>query len=76
MSKAVRRFKPNKRFKKDYDKIFRQNPEAANLYLLLCELADKKGRVIADEGQLARLMSERFSDPKEYALKGGPPHDQ
>ncbi len=64
-------FKPNRKFKKDYDRIFQRNPEAANLYLLLCELADKKGRVISDEAKLARLMAERFRDPGEYALKGG-----
>ena len=71
MAKPAKRFKPNRKFKKDYDRIFRQNPEAANLYLLLCELADKNGQVVADEQKLAILMAERFSNPREYALKGG-----
>jgi len=62
-------FKPNKRFRKKYDEIFRKNPEAANLFLLLCELADKKGQVIIrDEEELADLMVARFEDPEEYQL--------
>lgn len=58
----------NKKIKKNYDRIFQTNPEAANLFLLLCELADKRGRVIASEAELASLMAERFPDPREYAF--------
>ena len=62
-------FKPNKKFKKEYDKIFQQAPLAANMFLLLCELADDDGQVIIkDERELAELMSVRFKDPGEYAL--------
>lgn len=61
-------FKPNRRFKLDYNRIFRKNPEAANLLLLLCELADERGRVATDEDELARLMEERFDDPSGYQL--------
>lgn len=61
-------FKPNRKFKKKYDKIFRENPEVANLFLLLCELGDKQGQVIISEWELAELMTSRFNDPKEYVL--------
>lgn len=60
--------KSNRKLRRRYNRIFRQNPEAANLYLLLFELADKKGKVITDESELARLMAARFNDPKEYQL--------
>ena len=68
-------FKPNRRFKKKYDKLFKQDPVGANVFLLLAELADKKGQVkiqgsneeeIGEEIQ--RLMMARFNDLKEYAL--------
>ena len=62
-------FKPNKRFKRDYDKIFKEDPQAANLYLLMCEIANKSGQVVfKDEQELAELMAIRFVDPKGYAL--------
>ena len=47
-------FKPNRKFKQTYD--------------LMCEIADKKGRVISDEQELTVLMAARFNDPREYAL--------
>jgi len=68
-------FKPNRRFKKKYDKLFKQDPVGANVFLLLAELADKKGQVkiqgsneeeIGEEIQ--RLMMARFNDLEEYAL--------
>lgn len=61
-------FQPNRRFRKKYNQIFRDNPEAANLFLLLCELADKEGRIVADEAELAKLMTVRFGNPREYQL--------
>ena len=61
-------FRPNKKFKKDYDKIFKENPRTANLYLLICELADERGQVKTNEQELADLMMVRFNDPWEYAL--------
>ncbi|MBC2713981.1 MAG: hypothetical protein HF978_01610 [Desulfobacteraceae bacterium] len=63
-------FKPNRKFKQDYDQMFKKKPETANLYLLLCELSDKKGRVVSNEQELADLMEARFNDPGEYALRG------
>lgn len=68
-------FKINRKFKKEYDKIFKRDPIAANTFLLLAELADDQGRVKisgATEQDVAkevrRLLIARFNDPEEYAL--------
>jgi len=61
-------FVPNRKFRREYDRIHRKDPGAANLFLLLAELADEEGQVETDEGQLAELMAARFNDPEEYAL--------
>jgi hypothetical protein len=61
-------FKPNKKFRRKYNRIFKENPEAANLFLLACELADKNGQVRTTEEELAELMAARFEDPREYAI--------
>lgn len=66
-----RPFRPTRRFIRDYDKIFRQDPEAANLMLLLCELADERGRVVTDEAELAVLFNARFDDPQKHAFERG-----
>jgi hypothetical protein len=63
-------FKPNRKFKKKYNWIFKKDPLAANTFLLLCELADEKGRVITDEKEIAELIAIRFENPEEYALGG------
>ena len=68
-------FTPSRRFRRAYDRIFRQKPEAANLMLLLAELADKRGEIIlppSPEAELAKLMAARFEDPQAYSLPGGP----
>jgi len=68
-------FTPNRRFRRDYKRIFKRNTEAANLLLLLCELADENGQVSLGpdaEGQLALLMNARFEDPRAYQLPGRP----
>ncbi len=66
----------NRKFRRDYDRHFSRNPAAANLFLLLRELADKRGTVRIDapayEEELARLMAARFDDPRAYQLPGGP----
>ena len=61
-------FKPNKRFRREYNRIYKKDPQAANLYLLMCELADQNGQVRINEEVLAELMAERFEDAREYAL--------
>ena len=68
-------FKPNRKFKKEYDKIFKRDPLAANTFLLLCELANEKGQVRlagTSEGEVGeevqKLLIARFTDPEEYAL--------
>jgi phosphotransferase system HPr-like phosphotransfer protein len=75
MCEIMEKFKPNRRFKKRYDKLFKQDPIGANMFLLLAELADDKGRVKiqgTNEKEVAReltkLMEARFDDPAEYAL--------
>jgi hypothetical protein len=61
-------FKPNRRFKKKYDWLYRQDPLAANTYLLICELSDEMGQVITNEQEIAELLAIRFKDPRRYAL--------
>ena len=65
-------FKPNRKLRKKYNKLFKKNPLAANTFLLLCELANEKGEVITEPEELAELLAVRFNDPyREYALPGG-----
>ena len=61
-------FKPNRKFRKDYDRLFKKDPMGANMFLLLCELANQKGQVTTSEQEIAELMAARFNDPEEYAL--------
>ncbi len=64
-------FKLNRKFRKKYNKLFRRDPLAANMLLLLAELADEGGKVVmpVDEDetlcQLQELMAARFNDPSE-----------
>ncbi len=67
-------FEPNRRFKKRYRQIFRKDPMAANLFLLLCELAGPEGKVTLPEDpraidrELAALMTARFENPEAWQL--------
>ena len=61
-------FKPNRKFKRKYNRIFKKDPLAANTFLLVCELADENGQVQTTEEEIAELMAARFDDPQEYAL--------
>lgn len=63
-------FKPNTAFKKRYDRLFRQNPLGANLFLLIAELAGDRGRVKTTEEEIALLFNARFEDPRAYQLGG------
>jgi hypothetical protein len=63
-----RPFRPSRRFRRKYNRLFEEDPKAANMFLLLCELANEKGQVETDPAELAKLMAVRFEDPKEYAL--------
>ena len=69
-------FTPNRRFRRDYDRLFKKDPAAANIFLLLAELANEKGQVNFEtpfpEAEIQRLMVARFNDPKAYQLPGGP----
>ena len=68
-------FTPNRKFRRDYDRMFRKNPAAANMYYLLTEIADEKGQVTfswpSSEEEIQRLMTARFSNPRAYQLPGG-----
>jgi hypothetical protein len=67
-------FTPNRRFRRDYDRLFKKDPMAANVMLLLFELADEQGQVCLDlvpETEIKRIMMARFEDPRAYQLKGG-----
>lgn len=64
-------FRPNRKFKRTYDRLYRKEPGAANLFLLLCELADEAGTVEATEAELSFLLAARFEDPRAYQLPGG-----
>jgi len=68
MIKTTLPFNPNRKFRKEYNKLFRRDPLAANVFLLLCELADNKGQVKTNEEELGKLMAFRFEDPRGYAL--------
>ncbi len=61
-------FQPNRKFKKKYNRLFKKDPMGANMFLLLCEIADDKGQVATNEQEIAELMAARFNDPEEYAL--------
>lgn len=64
----------NRKFRRDYDRLFRKDPAAANVFLLLAELADKKGKVAlgpCPEAEIQQLMAARFADPRAYQLPGG-----
>ena len=61
-------FKPNRKFKKKYNSLFKKDPMGANVFLLLCEIADDNGQVATSEAEIAELMAARFNDPEEYAL--------
>lgn len=61
----------NGRFRRDYDRIYRKDPAAANLFLLMVELANERGEVHLGpfpELEIQRLMTARFSDPRAYQL--------
>lgn len=65
------RFNQNsKAFKRDYNRLFKKSPESANILLLLCEIADDKGRVETNEEEISILMNARFNDPRAYQLSG------
>ncbi len=65
----------NRKFRRDYDRLFKRDPAAANLMLLLAELADTSGLVHlgpCPEADLQILLAARFEDCRAYQLPGGP----
>jgi len=68
-------FQHNRRFRRDYDKLFRHDPLSANTFLLFAELADERGQVPLGpfpEVKLQNLLTTRFEDCRAYQLPGGP----
>ena len=68
-------FRPNRKFRREYALLFKQDPVEANIFLLLAELADEKGQIkiqaTTKEGiakEIRKLLIARFNDPAEYAL--------
>jgi len=74
----MKHFTPSRRFRRHYDRLFRKDPAAANVMLLLAELADTKGQVRFEtpypEAEIQKLMAVRFDDPRAYQL-GGERHE-
>ena len=68
-------FTPSRRFRRDYDRLFQKDPAAANVMLLLAEIADEHGKVHFNTPdpapEIARLMVARFDDCRAYQLKRG-----
>lgn len=68
-------FTPNRHIRRDYNRLFKKDPAAANVFLLLAELADDKGQVKFEtpcpETEIQLLMVARFDDPLAYQLPGG-----
>ena len=63
--------KLSRKFRRDYDRIFKRDPLAANTLLLLSELADENGQVRlgpCPEAELQELMTARFEDCRAYQL--------
>lgn len=61
-------FHPSRAFRKKYRSLFSKDPLAANLFLLIAELADDHGQVRSSPEELAILMDRRFKDPTERQL--------
>jgi len=65
-------FAVNRAFRRRYDQIFRHSPLAANVFLLLTELASERGEVRLEypfpEAEIQRLVAARFNDPRAYQL--------
>ncbi len=58
----------NPEFVKDYNEIFKESPLAANIYLLICEMADNNGQVTMSDDELTAAVNARFIDPDAYQL--------
>ena len=61
-------FAQNNAFRRLYNRIYKQDPAAANLFLLLAELADDSRQVETTPEELAQLMAVRFRDSEAYQL--------
>lgn len=66
----------SRRFKRDYDRLFREDPLGANMLLLLAEMANERGEIRFNTpdpvDEIYPLMKARFEDLRAYQLPGGP----
>jgi hypothetical protein len=66
VSGNMAQFKPSRAFRRQYNTLFKKDPCAANMLLLMCELSDDDGRLVIAEPvaeTLTMLMNRRFRDP-------------
>ena len=64
MVKITPSFHLNRKFRREYAKLFKRDPLTANAFLLLCELADKNGEVVFEDPvtDLQELLVARFGE--------------
>ena len=65
----------NRHFRRQYRRLFKQDPMGANLFMLLAELADERGQVHLGpdaEAELVVLMQARFENPAAFQFSGRP----
>lgn len=63
--------KSSGKFRRDYNRLFKRDPAAANLMLLLSKLADQNGQVLLGpypEVEHQSLMAARFDNCRAYQL--------
>ncbi len=69
-------FTSSRRFRREYDHLFRTDPTTANVFLLMAEMANERGEVrlktAFPEIEIQKLMAARFEDCRAYQLPGGP----
>jgi hypothetical protein len=61
-------FKPNRKFRRDYDRLYRKDPLGANTFLLLCELDDGSGQIKTSTEEIAVFLAARFENPEAYQI--------
>lgn len=67
-------FTSNRRFRRAYERLFRNDPVGANIFLMLAGLVNEHGEIRLEasspEIEIQRLLEARFDDPREYQLEG------
>ena len=60
-----------KTFHREYDRLFRRNPVAANFHLLLYQHGSEIFKKPFPDVETSRFIVHRFKDPQAYQLPGG-----